>query len=130
MVMRFNALQRFLVPTGMKRTLTPAERAAYVKPYPTPASRYPQALFPKEILDSRDFLAEVESGLARLRDKPVLLLWGDADVGFRETERLRFERIFPAAEVLILHGAKHFVQEDEPEKICEAVIGFERRHTV
>jgi haloalkane dehalogenase len=53
-----------------------------VKPYPTPASRYPQALFPKEILNSREFLAEVESGLAQLYDKPVLLLWGVADVGF------------------------------------------------
>jgi pimeloyl-ACP methyl ester carboxylesterase len=47
MVMRFNAFQRFLVPTGMRRKLTRAERAAYVKPYPTPASRYPQALSPK-----------------------------------------------------------------------------------
>jgi haloalkane dehalogenase len=82
MVMRFNAFQWFLVPTGMRRKLTRAERAANVKPYPTPASRYPQALSPKKILNSREFLAEVESGLAQLYDKPVLLLWGVADVGF------------------------------------------------
>lgn len=69
----------------------------------------------------RDFLAEVESGLAKPRDKPVLLPWGDADPAFREGDRRRFERHFPAAEVHILRGAK----EDAPAEICEAILAFE-----
>jgi haloalkane dehalogenase len=133
LIVRFNALTRFLVPMSVNRKLTPAEKAAYAKPYPTPASRAPHSQFAVEILESRDFLSEVEAGLVHLRDKPVLILWGDSDPGFREGERHRFEIAFPGAEVHILRGAKHFVQEDAPAEICEAIQRFEsptteRRH--
>jgi haloalkane dehalogenase len=77
LIVRFNALTRFLVPMSTNRKLTRAEKAAYAWPYPTPASRIPHSQFAREILESRDFLSEVETGLTRLRDKPVLILWGD-----------------------------------------------------
>jgi len=125
LIVRFNALTRFLVPMSANRTLTPGEKAAYAKPYPTAASRIPHSQFAREILESRDFLSEVEAGLARLRDKPVLILWGDKDPGFREGERQRFESEFPGAAVHILPGAKHFVQEDAPAEICQAIQQFE-----
>ena len=125
LIVRFNALTRFLVPMSTNRKLTRAERAAYSKPYSTPASRIPQSQFAREILESRDFLSEVEAGLTRLRDKPVLILWGDHDPGFRDGERQRFKAEFPDAEVQMLPGAKHFVQEDTPDEICEAIGLFE-----
>ena len=125
LIVRFNAFTGLLVPMSMNRKLTRAERAAYAKPYPTPASRIPHSQFAGEILESRNFLSEVEAGLARLRDKPVLILWGDRDPGFRESERRRFEIEFPDAEIHVLHGAKHFVQEDAPAEICEAIQRFE-----
>lgn len=129
LIVRFNALTRFLVPMSVNRKLTPAEKAAYSKPYPTPASRIPHSQFAREILDSGDFLSEVEAGLACLRDKPVLILWGDSDPGFREGERQRFETEFPGAKIQILRGAKHFVQEDAATEICEAIQRFERSIT-
>jgi haloalkane dehalogenase len=113
LIVRFNAFTGLLVPMSMNRKLTRAERAAYAKPYPTPASRIPHSQFAGE------------AGLARLRDKPVLILWGDRDPGFRESERRRFEIEFPDAEIHVLHGAKHFVQEDAPAEICEAIQRFE-----
>lgn len=124
LIVRFNALTRFLVPMSTSRKLTGAEKAAYARPYPTPTSRIPHSQFAREILESRDFLAEVEAGLTRLRDKPVLILWGDGDPGFRDGERHRFEAEFPGAEVHILPGAKHFVQEDAPAEIAEAIQRF------
>jgi len=52
-----------LIPAGVKRTpLAPDVMAAYRAPFPTPASRVPTAVFPREILRSRDYLAEVEAG--------------------------------------------------------------------
>ncbi len=125
LITRFNVLGRFAVPNvAMNRKLTKAERAGYAGPYPTPASRRPQTIFPREILASRDYLAEVEAGLAKLHDKPTLLLWGDSDAGFREGELRRFQRLLPRAETVILRGARHFVQEDAPEELAEAVIRF------
>ena len=109
----------------MTRKLTPAEKAAYGKPYPTPASRKPHSQFAREILESRDYLAEVERGLNALKTKPTLFLWGDKDPGFREGELSRFKGLFPAAVVRMLPGSKHFVQEDAPAEICAAILAFE-----
>src|SRR5580692_1187772 len=55
LIVRFNAFTGLLVPMSMNRKLTRAERAAYAKPYPTPASRIPHSHFAREILESRNF---------------------------------------------------------------------------
>ncbi len=125
LIMRFNLFAAVLVPMAITRKLTRAEYAAYTKPYPNWGSRRPTAIFPYEILASKNYLEEVKQGLVKLRDKKILLLWGDADTGFKALERERFERIFPKHKTEILKGAKHYVQEDAPDQICKAVLAFE-----
>jgi len=123
-ILNFNAFVNVLVPSGVTRRLSPAEMRAYRGPFPTRASRVPTAIFPREILHSREYLAEVESNLAKLSDKPTLILWGDRDNAFRENERERFERLFPDHRTRILKGAKHFVQEEAPDQICRELVAF------
>ena len=123
----FNAFLNLLLPSGVNHKLTGAEMAAYRGPFPTVQSRKPMLIFAAQILKSRDYLAEVDAGLAHLRDKPTLLLWGDADAGFKESERSRFERNIPGAQTCMLPGAKHYIQECAPDRICEAILGFEGR---
>ena len=101
-----------------------AEMRAYRGPFPTRASRLPTAIFPREILHSHAYLAEVEANLVRLSQKPALIPWGDRDTAFRDSERARFERLFPDHCTRIRKGAKHFVQEDAPEQICEELFTF------
>jgi haloalkane dehalogenase len=79
LILNFNAFVNLLVPFSISRRLSSAEMRAYRGPFPTRASRLPTYIFPREILHSRDYLAEVESKLARLSSKPVLILWGDRD---------------------------------------------------
>jgi haloalkane dehalogenase len=124
LILNFNAFVNLLVPSGVSRRLSPAEMRAYRGPFPTQASRLPTAIFPKEILHSREYLAEVESGLGRLSHKPTLILWGDRDNAFRDRERERFEMLFPNHRTRILKGAKHFVQEEAPKEICDELIAF------
>ncbi len=124
LILNFNAFVNMLLPSGVSRRLSPAEMRAYRGPFPTRISRLPTAIFPSEILHSREYLAEVESNLGRLRHKPTLFLWGDRDSAFRDAERERFELIFPNHRTCTLKGAKHFVQEEAPERICQEVIAF------
>ncbi len=124
-ILNFNAFVNLIVASGVSRRLSAAEMRAYRGPFPTRASRLPTAIFPREILHSRAYLAEVESNLIRLSQKPALILWGDRDTAFRDSERARFERLFPNHRTRILKGAKHFVQEDAPEQICEELIAFD-----
>ena len=58
-----------------------------------------------------------------LRQKPMLLVWGMKDPLFGKQRVInRWKRDFPAAELVTLPGANHFIQEDGPEEIAAAVI--------
>jgi haloalkane dehalogenase len=111
-----------ILPGGVRRRSLP-ERVmdAYRGPFPTPASRRPAAVLPREILASGDFLLEVERGLPRLRDRPALIVWPTRDVAFRERERRRWERCFPDHRTVLLEGAGHYMQEDAPDEIVAAI---------
>ena len=95
----------------------------YRAPFPTPTSRIPTYIFPKAILDSREFLTEVHRGMGKLADKPALIVWGSGDPAFGEKERQLFEEHFPHHHTVILEGAGHFIQEDAAAQIVEALFG-------
>jgi haloalkane dehalogenase len=114
-------VERLLASGVRRRTLPGAVMDAYRGPFPTPASRWPTAIFPREILASRPFLAEVESRLSALQDRPALLVWPTRDPAFRARERRRWEEIFPNHRTVMLEGAGHYIQEDAPEEIVAAI---------
>jgi haloalkane dehalogenase len=122
LILHRNLFVERILPGGVRLRRLPEEvMAAYRGPFPTPASRWPTAVFPREILGSRPFLAEVESGLGALRDRPALLVWPTRDVAFRDPERRRWEAIFPDHRTVLLHGAGHYIQEDAPDAIVAAI---------
>ena len=122
LIRNFNAFVNLLVPAGVRRGRLPQEvMAAYRRPFSERSSREPTHVFPREILGSSDYLAEVERGLEYLANLPVLILWGDRDPAFREAERSRFEQTFPKHHTAILRGAGHFIQEDAADEIVAEI---------
>jgi len=65
-----------------------------MRPFRRPDRREPTVIFPREIIASGEYLAEVEKNLARIADRPALIVWGAKDGGFRAADRERFERMF------------------------------------
>ena len=66
LIHRHNFFVERVLPSGVRRhPLTPDVMAAYRGPFPTPESRHPTYVFPREILASRWFLGEVQRGLPR-----------------------------------------------------------------
>lgn len=122
LITRYNLLARWLIPAGNNRKLTEQELAAYMGPFPTPASRLPTWIFAHQILASGKYLAEVESGLSRLKAKAALIVWGEADGAFRTPDRLRLMEHFPNHRVCLLPWAKHYIQENAPDEICAAIL--------
>jgi len=122
LIQRRNVFVEKIIPANVKRhKLAPEVMNAYRGPFPTPDSRRPMHVFPREILRSRPFLAEIERGLVKLRDRPALLVWPTKDIAFREPERKRWEHVFPSHRTVILEGAGHYIQEDAPEEIVSAI---------
>ena len=78
-------------------------------------------MFPREILVSRPFLAEIARRLPTVTDRPALLTWPTSDVAFRGRERQRWEHLFPNHRTVVLEGAGHYIQEDAPDEIVAAI---------
>jgi haloalkane dehalogenase len=122
LILQRNLFVERILPGGVRRrTLPEAVMDAYRGPFPTPGSRWPTAIFPREILASRPFLADVERRLPELGDRPALLVWPTGDVAFGDRERRRWEQVFPDHRTVELEGAGHYIQEDAPGEIVAAI---------
>ena len=115
--------------------MTPAVRAGLIAPYDSWQHRLAIYRFVKDVPgNSRHptyaVVEELERSLARLADKPTLLIWGMRDWCFTPAFLERFLTYFPAAEVLRLDEAGHYVVEDAPEEIITRLQQFLSDHPV
>jgi haloalkane dehalogenase len=124
--LHFNAMPRLFFAIGLRDPLPAEVYEHYRLPFARPDRREPTVIFPREIVASSAYLAEVEQGLARLGDRPALIVWGARDGGFPPFLRERFERTFPDHRTVILETAKHFIQEDEPGRVAREIRRFLR----
>jgi haloalkane dehalogenase len=119
--------RNFFVSPLMKRSLQSspgaAEFAHYTDVVPTPESRRGIAVFPQQILDAAPWLAELETRVSEtLRDKEVLLTFGRKDPALASDAFIeRWRREFPDATYVDLPNAGHYIQEDAPDEIVEAI---------
>lgn len=96
--------------------------AAYTDPFPTPESRMGTYVFPRAIRTETAWLEAIESRLERLRAVPVEMVWAMKDVAFgKEAFIRRWLSYFPEANVTRLEKASHYLQEDQPEAIADAI---------
>ncbi|MES9927023.1 MAG: alpha/beta fold hydrolase [Candidatus Thiodiazotropha sp. 6PDIVS] len=116
-----NGVVRFFMSQGVYKKLSGNELEMYLAPFSQQQSRTPTHIFPAQLWDSSEFLQVVNDGLADLADLPVLITWGLQDFAFQEPERERFETIFSDHKTVLLKRAGHFIQEDAPLEIAEAI---------
>lgn len=122
LIPNLNFFVNVLIPLGTRRTMLSRKvMTAYRRPFPTPDSRRPMRIFPREIIASSRYLEELEQSLTLLSHLPALILWGDRDFAFRSRERQKFEQMFPNHHKHILKGAGHYVQEDAAAEISRTI---------
>ena len=54
--------------------------------------------------------------------KPVRIIFGDADPYLNKGVAQRFHELFPASDLFLLPGARHFVQMDEPAEVARLIL--------
>jgi haloalkane dehalogenase len=61
---------------------------------------------------------------SRLRafDRPVRVVFGADDPYLNRHIARRFAQLFPAAQLDLINGARHYVQVDEPERVAAAIL--------
>src|SRR3954469_25676246 len=125
LITRRNLFVERILPGGTReRKLPDRVMEQYRGPFPTPESRRPVAVMPKQILAATPWLREVEGRLTAIDDRPALIVWPTADVAFREGERKRWESIFADHRTVLLDGARHYIGEDAPDEIVAAVLNW------
>jgi haloalkane dehalogenase len=124
--LNFNGIPHMFFAIGARDPLPDDVFEMYLRPFRRPDRREPTVIFPREIIASGEYLAEVEKNLARIADRPALIVWGAKDGGFRPPDREKFERTFANHRTVILETAKHFIQEDEPARIAAEIRKFLR----
>ncbi len=123
-ILKRNLFVEKLIPLGVKFPLADEVLHHYREALPTPKSRIGVAEFPRQLVAGSLWLGnladEVEEKLANV---PILLLWGIGDVLLPRTFMERFREDFRLASVHRL-DAKHYIQEDAPGEIAEAIRDF------
>jgi pimeloyl-ACP methyl ester carboxylesterase len=119
------------IPGGMRRRdADPLMMEAYRAPFPDYWSRAGTLAFQREIpLTERDRSAPLMASIhERLPDLalPVLLVWGMRDPVFQPVFLEQWRELFPEAETVELDDASHFLVEDSPDAVIDAIEGFLR----
>lgn len=115
------------VAFGDKSKLSEHAHRHYINALPTAKSRKGCYIFPKQIIESTLWLEKLWNKIAVLKDKPSLFVWGMKDVAFREKELKQWQSILPNSTTLRLETVGHFVPEEAPKELAEAVEIFLKR---
>jgi haloalkane dehalogenase len=123
--LRHNFFARVIVRIGIARpeARSKAVLRAYADRFPDRASRQGTYVFPRSLRTDAAWLSAIEGKLPVLRHVPVELVWGLRDPAFGHEGALRkWKRFFPGARIDRVAGASHYVPEDRPDRIAEALL--------
>jgi haloalkane dehalogenase len=131
MVLAKNVFVERILPLSVLRGLGDAEMAVYRRPYLEPGeSRRPTLTWPRQIpIDGEpaDVVAIVDGYARWLSTSAVPKLFVNAEPGVILTGAQRdFCRAWPNQQEITVSGS-HFIQEDSPAEIGQAIAAFLRR---
>ena len=126
MIVDKNFFVEKVLPMMTLRKLAAEEMDRYREPFLTPESRRPVLMWPREIPfdgDPPDVRARLQEASDWLRssDVPKLLLWVKPGGIIRKKDVAWFRRQVPNLEDVHLGKGRHFIQEDHPVAIGEAI---------
>jgi len=126
---RLNFSLRVIMPHayGDRGKLTAAIHRQYLERFPDAWSRGAVLwALAKAMLGSDAYYQSLWERRDALKGRPTLLIWGLKDPAFG-AQLGRWRSVLPDAEVLELPEVGHWPQEEEPERVSQALLEFLRR---
>jgi haloalkane dehalogenase len=117
---------RVILPNayGDKKRLTRAVHAHYLNALPDANARKGTYGMLKGLIGSSAWYDALWQQREPIQDKPALIVWGGADIAFREKELNRWRETFPQADVHVLQDVGHWPQEEAPERVLPLLTAF------
>ena len=117
---------RVLMPSayGDRTKLTRAIHRQYLEPFRDRHARVRVLhALARALTESRQHYGRLREALPRLRDRPVLVVWGLKDSAFKPHLLERWMAILPEAAVLRIEDAGHWPHEEQPRAVARAIAG-------
>lgn len=130
LVQRMNLFLPLALRAGVVRwsKLTPEVRAAYRRPFPDAASRYPIRRWTEQLparpADRVSRVLDMIGEVLPAFDVPVLILRGRFDPILSMARARTLARMLPDARLEVVPRAGHFMQEDQPERVAASLRAF------
>jgi pimeloyl-ACP methyl ester carboxylesterase len=121
MIKNFNIFGRMVVKraVGDKKKLSKDTHRHYFKHMEKRSDRKGCYTFPKQIIGSSKWLAELWDQREKINSIPTCFIWGMKDIAFREQELNYWIEHWKNPKVIRLNGIGHFPQEESPETVIE-----------
>ncbi|MQY24049.1 haloalkane dehalogenase [Nocardia macrotermitis] len=134
MILQENMFIEFNLPFGAK-SLTPADLDVYRAPYPTPESRRPMLVWPREIpfdgepADVAAIMTDYGRAMADTPQIPKLLMAVENGIGMGGNETIDWATTtFANIETVGIGPAGHHAPEDQPDAIGKAIAQWLGKH--
>jgi haloalkane dehalogenase len=118
-----------------RKPLSKEVKQGYLEPYNSWKNRIAVARFVQDIpLTPGDpayaVVDEVEKGLHRFKDRPMMICWGSQDFVFSDHFLEEWIKHFPDAEVHRYAEYGHYILEDAAEEVANHIQAFFQKHPI
>ncbi|MDH5728088.1 MAG: haloalkane dehalogenase [Gammaproteobacteria bacterium] len=127
MVLEKNMFIEKVLPMATVRKLSKLEKTTYNAPFQTPAHRKPMLVWPREIPieqspnDTYEIVKNYHEAM-KVSAIPKLLLYAEPGTLIKgANEAKAVQKLFANTEIEYIGHGKHFIQEDQPENISNAL---------
>jgi len=125
-------IKMILFKMGTKRKLTQIEKDQYNAPYPTVESRKPIEVWPKEIPfdgepDRNYIVVKAYAQWLENTTIPKLMLYAKPGMILKKNHVARIQRDYKNLETVFVGKGKHYIQEDSPHEIGDALKNWAKR---
>lgn len=110
--------------TGNKKNFPKIIQKVYYQHLEKPMDRKGCWVFPKEIINSSEWLNSLWEKRNNIKDIPVLLLWGMKDIAFRKDILKVWSDFFSNKKVVEFLDAGHYPQEEKGEESASLIKSF------
>ena len=100
----------------------------YTKPFADKTQRNGALAFAKSLLNDQDWFEQLWNKRQIISDKPTLFIWGMKDSVVKPRNLEKFQSGFTNYTTLKLETSGHFPQEEEPEKVVNAISNFLKKN--
>lgn len=110
-----------------KKKLNNSLHRQYLKPFPNKSTRYGLLNIGKSLVGSSDWYEQLWNKVDVIKNRPVLILWGEKDDFIKLNNLAKFKNMFSNHNTYLFESG-HFVQEEKTDESIDILASWLKEH--